>query len=144
MKIMICGSMSFARKMIQTKRKLEKMGHVVEIPSDVQKFIDNPDFTTDNYEDDYKHCVENEIFKKHFNFISKSNAILVLNFPKNDINGYIGAGTLMDIGVAFHLDKKIFLLNQPPKIKEARSSHEIRILQPIILDGNLDKIQEHI
>jgi hypothetical protein len=34
MKIMVCGSMSFAKETSETKQKLEALGHEVKIPSD--------------------------------------------------------------------------------------------------------------
>ena len=141
MKVFICGSMYFAKEMLAAKKKLEEMGHVVEIPCDTQEFIDNQDLTTDNHEEDYKHCIENDIIRKSFNTITESDAILVLNYPKNGVNGYVGASGLMEIGLAYYLDKKVFLLNPPPKVEEAKSSHEILIMQPVILNGNLDLIK---
>ncbi|MFH1183003.1 MAG: hypothetical protein V1690_01940 [Candidatus Moraniibacteriota bacterium] len=35
MKIMICGSMTFAKEMLEAKKKLEKMGHEVRITQPV-------------------------------------------------------------------------------------------------------------
>lgn len=140
MEIMICGSMKFAKEMLEAKEKLEKMGHEVKVPCDTQHFIDNPDFTTDNHADNYDHCIENDIIRKCFNQVADSDAILVLNHPKNGIDGYVGASTLMEIGLAYHLDKRIFLLNSPPKLEQLRHTHEILIMQPIILNGDLNKI----
>lgn len=138
---MICGSMAFAKEMLEAKKKLEEMGHKVEVPCDILKFIDE-DFTTDNHEEDLRHCIENQILKKCFKLIENSDAILILNYKKHGINGYVGASALMEIGLAYHLGKKIFLLNSPPDVKDVKSSHEILITEPIILDGNLNKIQE--
>lgn len=141
MRIMICGSMRFAREMVETKKKLEKMGHHAEIPADAQKFIDEPGFTTDNHEENYKHAMETDIMRRCFNEIDRSDAIVVLNHTKNGIDGHIGANTLMDMAVAYHLGKRIFLLNHPPDVRKEKSTHEVLIMQPIILDGNLDKIR---
>lgn len=140
MKIMICGSMHFAKEMMEAKKRLEEMGHEAEVPCDTQKFIDEPDFTTDNHEENHKHCIENDIIRKCFNTIAESDAILLLNYPKNDIDGYVGASGLMEIGLAYHLGKKIFLLNPPPRLEEAKYTHEILIMQPVILNGDLGKI----
>jgi len=38
------------------------------------------------------------------------------------------------------LGKKIFLLNSPPDVRESKSSHEILIMQPVVLEGNIEKI----
>lgn len=140
MRIMICGSMSFAAAMAETEKELEKSGHEAEVPYDTERFAANPALTTDGYEENYMHCVDNDVIRKCFNSIAASDAILVLNYPKNGINGYIGASVMMEIGIAYFLGKKIFLLHAPPKIEEARYSHELLIMQPIILEGNLDNL----
>lgn len=141
MKIFICGRMYFAKEMLEVRKKLEEMGYAVEVPCDTQKFVDEPQFTTDNHEENYQHCLENDIIRKSFNSIAESDAILILNYSKNGVNGYVGASSLMEIGLAYHLNKKIFLLYPPPPVKEAKYSHEILIMQPIILNGDLDLIK---
>ncbi len=139
--MLICGSMAFAKEMLEAKKKLEEMGHEVEAPTDAQQIVDGLHDSND-LEADYKHCTENDIIRTHFKMIEQSDAILVLNHNKNGINGYVGASSLMEIGLAYHLGKKIFLLNSPPHNSEQRWAHEIRIMQPIILNGDLDKIKE--
>ncbi len=140
MKIFICGSMYFAKEMIETQKKLKELGHMAEVTCDAQEFATNHEMTTDNHEENYKWCIDNDIIRKCFNSITESDAILVLNYPKNGIDGYIGASSLMEIGLAYHFNKKIFLLYPPPSVKEAKCSHEILIMQPIILNGNLNLI----
>lgn len=135
MKITICGSMSFAKEMLMHKENLEKMGHFVFIPSDTVQSLTNHSLNMD-----ISHCLEKDIQKEHFNFIANSDAILVLNYEKGGINGYIGGSALMEIAVARHLDKKIFLLNQIPDIKDLRYSIEIQLAKPIVLNGNLNLI----
>jgi hypothetical protein len=73
----------------------------------------------------------------HFKKIEWCNAILVLNYSKNDIEGYIGANTLIEMGLALYLKKLIYLLNPVPDISY---KEEILGMQPIVLNGNLDKI----
>lgn len=141
MKIMICGSMTFVKEMIEAQKKLEEMGHEAETATDAQQIVDGH-HDTDDLEADYNHCIENDIIKTHFKMIENSDAILVLNFDKNGIKNYIGGNTLMEIGLAYHLGKKIFLLNPPPHHSEQRYSHEILIMQPVILSGDLGKIQD--
>ena len=89
---------------------------------------------------DLEYCLRKNVQKEHFNSIAKSDAILVLNYERNGIKGYIGGAVLMEMGVAQHLNKKIFLLYSPPKIEDLRYSLEIQLTKPIILHGNLSKI----
>ena len=142
MKIFICGSMYFSKEMLEAKKRLEEMGHLAEVPCDTQLFVDKPEMTTDNHEENYKHCIDNDIIRKSFNSIAENDAILVLNYSKNGVDGYVGASGLMEIGLAYYLNKKIFLLYPPPPVKKAKPTHEILIMQPIILNGDLSKLSK--
>ncbi len=141
MKIFICGSMHFSKKMLEVQKKLQESGHIVGVPCDTCEFADDSDMTTDNHEENYKWCIDNDIIRKCFDSIAESDAVLFLNYPKNGVVGYVGASGLMEIGLAYYLKKKIFLLYPPPPVKEAKYSHEILIMQPVILDGDLSKIK---
>ena len=135
MKIFIYGSMHFSKEMLEAKRKLEEMGHFCFVPSDIYDCLKNPELNID-----LNHCFETNVQKKCFDNIKESDAILVLNYKRNRIEGYVGGATLMEIGVAQCLDKKIFLLYPPPKIEDQRYSIEIQLAKPIIIDGDLTKI----
>ena len=140
MKIMICGSMTFAKEMMDTKRKLENLGHSVFLPSDIESHLKDP-FLTDNLDENYKHTIDKDVLRQCFNLIAQSEAILVLNYAKNGIKGYVGTSSLMEIGLAYYLDKKIFLLNSIPRPKDARWAHEIETIRPVILNRDLKKIK---
>lgn len=129
--------MHFAREMLDVQKKLEANGHTVFIPLDTQDCLKNPDLNMD-----MEYCINTNVQEESFNNIPKSDAVLVLNYQRNGIPGYIGGATLMEIGIAQHLKKKIFLLNPPPKVKDLRYSIEIQLAKPIILNGNLNLINE--
>ncbi|MFO8016846.1 MAG: hypothetical protein R6U32_07125 [Candidatus Woesearchaeota archaeon] len=136
MKIMICGSMHFARDMLEAKQELENLGHEAMVPDDTHECVENPDLNMD-----FEHCMRTQIDKKCFDKIAESDAILVLNHPKNGIEGYVGGATLMEIGLARHLNKRIFMMNELPADEELRYALEIRITEPVILNGNLSRIR---
>ena len=140
MKIMICGSMTFSKQMVQVKKKLEKLDHIVSLPRDIEIHLDNPSFI-DDFEKNHHHAVKTDIMRKCFQLVAENEAILVLNYPKNGVRGYIGTSSLMEIGLAHYLGKKIFLLNEVPQPLKARWAHEVRIIQPVILHGNLETIR---
>ena len=139
MKVMICASMSFAAEMKRSKADLEKLGHEVLVTKDLQYIIDNPDLP-DNLDADYKHCVENNIFHDFFALIAASDATLVLNYPRNGVEGYMGTSTLMEVAVGYYLHKKIYLLHPVPDYHHARWAHEVAIMQPTVIDNDLRKI----
>lgn len=136
MKITVCGSMYFAREMLEVKSSLEKMGHTVSVPSDTHDCIENPDLNMS-----LEHCLKTNVQKECFDNVIKNDAILVLNYDKNGVKNYIGGATLMEIGIAQAHDKNIFLLHPVPEIKDLRYALEIQIAKPIVLNGNLDLIK---
>ncbi|MBU1177900.1 nucleoside 2-deoxyribosyltransferase [Patescibacteria group bacterium] len=140
MKITICGSMTFAGKMSEAKKELEKQGHVVFVPCDIEKHLENPALV-DNFAEDLPHMIANDVIRDHFDLIEKSDAIVVLNYPKNGCDGYVGASTLMEMGVAYYLHKKIFTLFDIPASDKARWAHEVSAMQPVVLAGDLGKIK---
>jgi hypothetical protein len=138
MKIMICGSMAFAREMLEAKAGLEGMGHEVMITSDAEDCVGNPGLN-----EDWEHCLKKNIDKECFDKVAESDAILVMNYQKGGIEGYVGGATLMEIGLARHLDKKIFLLHDPPSEEALRYAFEIRLTKPVILGGELSRIGDN-
>lgn len=140
MKIMICGSMSFAKQMLEAKAALERAGHQADVPEDTGVHLENQGFI-DDLEGNLAHCIETDVMRKCMQTISESDAILVLNYPKNGLTGYMGTSTLMELAVAYFLNKKLFLLYPPPSPREARWAHEVMVFSPTVLDGNLSRIK---
>ncbi len=135
MKLAICGSMHFSKEMFQAKEVLESLGHEIILPSDINECLEDP-----NLNMDLDYCIKTNIDKEQFDQIVESDGIVVLNYEKNNIKGYVGGATLMEIALARHFNKKIFLLFDPPKEKDLRYALEIKLTQPIILKGDLNKI----
>ena len=146
MKITICGSIAFQDEVLSVKEKLEKLGHEVKVwPLKLEDGKGQLISAKEYYKirkiaaDDEKWVWDRkaEAVLRHFNKVDWSDAILVANYDKNDVKGYIGGNTLMEIGLAFFLKKKIYLLNQIPELSY---KEEILGVKPIILNGDLTKI----
>ena len=128
--------MTFAKEMIALQEKLTSFGHSVSIPCDADLHADDPNII-DDLERDRKHLVENDIIKTCFNLIAKSDAVVFLNLPKNGVDGYIGTSSLMEMGLAYYLDKKIFLMHPHPDPDVHRWAHEVASFAPTILNEDL-------
>ena len=139
MKIMICGSMSFAKEMLETQRQLQELGHQVDVPCDTEEFISGRQHA-DNLEADRQHCVENDIMRKCFDLVAAADAVLVVNYPRHGVDGNIGTSALMELGLAYHLKKKLFLLYPIPSSETVRWAHEVSIFQPTIIHADLTKV----
>ncbi len=132
MKIVVCGSMKLANEMKEAKATLEAMGHEVVLPPDTDHCIANPDLN-----EEVEYCIEHDVIRDHFKLIADADAVLTLNYTRKGISGYVGSNTLMDMGIAHYLNKKVFLLFPIPDLDCAT---ELRIMQPVILDGDITKI----
>ena len=113
MKVAIISSMYFAKEILRVKEELEKRGHEVTVPLDTYDCLDNPEIS-----DDSDFATKHNLLMKGFKRTENSDAILVINCEKNSIEGYIGGASLMEIGVAYYLNKKIYILNKLPKESE--------------------------
>jgi hypothetical protein len=147
MKITICGSIAFFDEMLKIKQELENLGNTVkipptQIPDNTGKLISVTEYyKIRNEETDEKSWVwdtKTIAIKKHFNKIVNSDCILVLNYTKNEIKNYIGANTFLEMGLALHLDKPIYLLNNLP-IQD--NKEELLGMKPIIINNNLKLIK---
>jgi hypothetical protein len=136
MKIAICASMVFTDKMLEVKNQLKELGHEVHISSFVNEYVGKSE--KEKEEITIYHKTQKDAIRKFYEKIKISDAILVLNYDRRGINNYIGGNTLMEIGFAHVLEKKIFLMNPIPDIEYYRS--EIESVRPVIIYGDLTKI----
>ena len=138
MTITICGSMHFAKEILDLQRKLNKLGYNCLVPESSRLCLDNPELNMD-----FDFCIKNNVQMNHFNKIKQGDAILVANCPKNNINNYIGGATLMEIAIAQFLNKYIFILHDLPDENIIRHAFEVKLTQPIILSGDITRINNY-
>ena len=155
MKITICGSTAFRSEMETVHNELLALGHEVKIPElnleapekfgggkklYIGRFIEeNGGIDAFPPEHDIwglKEAATND----HFEKIAWSDAILVVNHEKRGVEGYVGGATLVEIGLAFYLGKPIYILN--PISSELSYKQEIYGMRPILLEGNLARLQK--
>ena len=132
-RITICSSMQFKAEIIVTKDQLESMGFAVLTPELSEKSVDYMSLPVEE-----QRAAKRTFIQNHFKRIEESDAILVLNYEKKGIGGYIGSNTLMEIGVAFNLGKKIYLLHE---LAEQGCKEEVLSLVTAILNGNLEDLK---
>lgn len=74
----------------------------------------------------------------HFDKIEEADAILVVNEEKRGVKNYIGGNVLMEMALAFHDKKPIFVLNGLPE--GSPFEEEIFGMQPVQLSGKVQDI----
>ena len=88
MKIGIIGSMQFTDKMIEVKNELDKLGHDAFI-SDLHKpMIGKNDAEIEEIKLRQKN--NQDAIREFWKKMQGADAVLVLNFDKNDIKNYVG------------------------------------------------------
>jgi hypothetical protein len=137
--ITISGSMHFAKEMLEAQKILEENGHQCFVPLATEECLSNPELNVD-----FEFCSKNDCQMDHYKKIEASDAILVLNHPKNNLDGYIGGSVLTEMAIAKFLGKQIFVLNNLPSEDDIRYVFEIKLMQPTILGGDLEKIKNYV
>jgi len=147
MKITICGSIAFYDEMNKICKELEAIGHQVSLPpfeieNENGEMISVKEYykirKTEVNDSSWVWDKKGEAMKLHNNKVVEGEAILVLNYDKNNISNYIGANTLLELGLAFYLNKKLFILNPIPDISY---KEEILGMKPIVINGDLKMIR---
>lgn len=134
MTITLCGSIKFFDKMVEMQGELEKAGHKVFMPVKAA----GVDYWAEDNTSRVQAKKTLELINEHFHKIEKSDAIIVANMTKGDIQNYIGANTFLEIGFAHYLGRKIYLLNPIPD--QPYIIDEILTIDPIVLEGTVAEL----
>ena len=129
--------MAFSQEMSLLQQELEQMDFAVFTPEITENDAISSD--TSHTFNELTH-LKNGFIDTHVEKIRRSDAILVANYTKHDIVGYVGANAFLEIGFAYVFRKKIFLLHELP---EQPNKLEIAGMFPKIIHGNLHIISEH-
>lgn len=142
-KIAICCSANFYRQALEIQADLKKRGFRVAVPHTALVMRKRGDFDPSTYKIWYKDASAYKrkafLIRHHFRKIVASDAVLVVNFEKHGKQGYIGGNTLMEMALAFHHKKPIFVLNDISK--DLPHYEEVMGMLPVFLDGSLSKIK---
>ena len=146
MKITLCGSIAFIDEMDAVRKELESMGHEVQMPPLEIVGEDGAMMPVKEYFAIRKAAADNatwvwekkaEVMMHHFSKIVWADVILVLNYDKGGVANYIGANTFLEMGAAFFLNRKIYLLNPIPEISY---KEEILGMWPTVIEKVLTRI----
>ncbi len=140
--ITICSSASFYRQVLNVERELKQRGFKVKIPFTALKMKKSGNFEVSAYKLWFKnpkwYARKRFLMTHHFRKIKEGDAILVLNYKKKGQDGYIGGNVLMEMGLAFHYKKPIYIFN--PISQNVSFLEEILGMRPVFLNGDLKKI----
>ena len=137
-KIFLCASMNFYEELVKIEKELMDKGFKVEIPVSAKLMKSKNDFIVEHFKGKTTSAQKGLYIKENFVNIASCDAILVINNEKNGISGYIGPNVLMEIGLAFHLNKQIYIWNQYPE--NAPYKDELLALNVKVINQKLENI----
>lgn len=132
--------MTSSKKMVEIANKLRQENYDVVLPRNTEEYA-KEELANEISRESIKNKIDNDLIRDYFDKIKNSDAILVVNLEKNKIKSYIGGNSFLEMGFAHALNKEIFLLSDIP---EMIYTDEIKAMQPIILKGDLKKINKKI
>lgn len=130
--ITLCGSIKFAKKLKRIADELKGLGHTVYYPEPAESLD-----TKSSVQEIIK--TRTKLIRRHLDYIDKSDAVLLVNLTRNGVENYLGVSALSEATYAFGRKKQLFALNELPK--ELNYSIELAALNPIVINGDLAKIQ---
>jgi hypothetical protein len=144
--VTICSSCNFYRQANDVKDQLEKLGVDVIVPILATKMKESDDYEVSHYKtwfaDPNDYSKKGELMRGHFDEVVKADAILVLNYEKHGKQNYIGPNVLMEMALAFHLKKPIFIINEYPA--DTPFEEELKGMMPILLHGKIEDLPGHL
>jgi nucleoside 2-deoxyribosyltransferase len=145
MRLTICSSAHFAHESQEIKKKLEKKGVEALLYPGIVK-VRGKTMTVDEFYTMRKKNLTEEFLEtkkqlmdEHIDKIKNSDAVLILNFDKAKIRGYVGGNSFMEMGVAYALGKKVFIWKKPSN--NLPYYEEIMAMRPNIIEEDLERIE---
>ncbi len=142
--ITICSSANFYKQVVELQKQLEKHGYKVIIPHTAEKMKKSGNYDASFYRiwlKDPKHYDRKTwLIREHFKEVENGDVVLVINHEKHGQPNYIGGNVLMEMALAFHLGKPIYIFNDIPETSPFLE--EIIGMQPVPLRGDLSPLLE--
>lgn len=140
--ITICASAAHYRQVLVIEKELKKLGFAVKIPNTANIMRRTNDFDVSHYKTWYKnkedYIKKTKLIQAHFKKVLTADAILVVNFEKHGLQGYIGGNVLMEMTLAFYFKKPIYIYNDI--VEELSIKEEVYGLQPVFIKQDLQVI----
>jgi diphthamide synthase subunit DPH2 len=141
--IVVCTSAAFYKHANEIAEELENRGYKVVVPATALKMKKDNNYNVERiktwFDKPEEVYIKQGRAKKHFEEVEKGDAVLVVNDDKPGKPTYIGPNTMMEWGLAYYLNKPVFLLNSLSK--DHNAYEEALGMTTTILDGNLSKIK---
>lgn len=137
--ITICSSAAFYKDVIELEKELKELGFKVKVPKTAKRMQRENNFDVNHIKTWYKnkadYRIKRRLMNDHFRKVMEADAILVLNKEKNGVAGYIGGNGLMEMTIAYHYKKPIFIYDAISD--KLNIAEEVYGLNPIFINKDL-------
>lgn len=137
MKIGVAGSMQYTEKMMELCEQLRKRGHEPFMSKFADSYIGKTDEEKEVIKLDHKNNYD--AIREFWKPMQDADALLVANHDKHGVKNYIGGNAFLEMGFAYVLNQRIFLMNPIPDMPYYGT--EIIAMKPIVINGDLSKIK---
>jgi hypothetical protein len=141
MTITVCASNRFLKEIEEVERNLVEMGFSVLVPEALILARTKKWRVPRTSAGKVRAKIKYDLIRGHFKKVAKGDAVLILNYTKDGVENYIGPNSFLEMGIAYFLGKKIFLLNPIPR---SYLWEEVKAMQPVVLNGDLEKINSRL
>jgi hypothetical protein len=137
MKIGVAGSMQYTEKMVEICEGLRKLGHEVFMSKFADAYVGKSDDEKEKLKLNHKYNYD--AIREFWKPMQGADALVVANYDKHGIKNYIGGNAFLEMGFAYILNQKIYLMNPIPDIPYYGT--EIIAMKPRVINGDLRKIK---
>jgi hypothetical protein len=136
MKIGIAGSMQYTEKQIEIYEGLRALGHEVFMSKFAASYAGKTDGEKEKIKLDHKYNYD--AIREFWEPMQDADALVVANFDKHGIKNYIGGNAFLEMGFAYVLGQKIYLMNPIPDMPYYGT--EIIAMKPVVINCDLTKV----
>jgi hypothetical protein len=140
--ITICASVANYKDAFAVQEGLEARGFTALMPVTAEEMRETGNFDVAEHKTWYDNPADfaqkTEYIKHHLRKIDEADAIVLANYEKDGISGYVGGNMLLELFYAWLHGKPAFLLY--PVTDELVLYEEVMGLEPIVVNGDLDTI----
>jgi nucleoside 2-deoxyribosyltransferase len=141
--IVVCSSAAFYKHVNEIADELRALGFNVEVPATAEHMKKAANYDVMRiktwFEKPEDLHLKHNLAMQHFEKVAKGDAVLILNDDKPGKPTYIGPNTMMEWGLAYYLEKPVFLFNSVGR--DHNAYEEALGMTKAILNGDLSKIK---
>lgn len=129
--------MSASAEMIEAAEALRTNGYEVTVPHGAAEYASG-ERAPETIHESTENKRNGDLIRAYYDEIKSADGVLLMNVPKNGVDGYIGGNTFLEFAFAHVLDKAVYLM-YPFDVTSTYAS-EMAAMDATILDGNLSRI----